>query len=374
MPNPTPAPFPPPAAGPVNPNDFAVVVGIGRYPDLGDLGGPRTDATEFAKWLCDPAGGGLDPRQVCLILSPDPALPPPSPPPPAHPIRDEILAAFDWLDTVAVANNTAQRGLQVGRRLYLFFAGHGFAPDGNQTALLMANATPQWVGYHVLGPAYADWFYRAGYFNEILLFMDCCREAYPLAPMNPPHFMNRTDPTAPNRVKRFYGYGTRWSKKSREREIPPGGPVRGVFTTALLAGLRGAAADRAGWVTSASLNDYLFQNMRTFLSEDDRQAPTIPKEPDISVYPTVDPTWVIATVAAPPTGEVQISPQQPGALAQLVDGKFQLVNPKTAGPPTWTFQVSPGLYLARSVAAAGMPILAEQSVTLSAGGSHHVQL
>jgi hypothetical protein len=56
-------------------------------------------------------------------------------------------------------------GAVVGRRLYLYFAGHGFAPTDTETALLMANATRTRGGHHIPGRSYAEWFYRAGYFN-----------------------------------------------------------------------------------------------------------------------------------------------------------------------------------------------------------------
>jgi Caspase domain len=355
-----------------NPTDCAVVVGINWYPDLDSLGGPLNDAKEFASWLIDqePGGGGTDDRRVRLILSP--AANGAAVLAPVRPVREEVLAAFDWLDDLAVENNEAGHGLRVGRRLYLYLSGHGFAPQDDQTALLMANATRQRVGYHVLGSAYADWFFHAGYFDEILLFMDCCREVYPLAPLNPPHFMPLTDPNAVNRVRLFYGYGTRWSKLSRERPMPPKNEIRGVFTSALMAGLRGAAADPGGRVTAGSLYSYLFQNMRTFLDPADQNVATIAKEPDLYVYPTPDNNWVIVDQLPPPAATVQIFSTTAGAVIQLLDGRFQPVATNQPGPPAWHFQVPPGLYLAREVAAGGMPILAEHTINLTAGGNPDV--
>ena len=47
----------------------------------------------------------------------------------------------------------------------------------------MANATPERVGstYHVLGQYTADGFFKARCFEEVFLFMDCCREVFPRA-------------------------------------------------------------------------------------------------------------------------------------------------------------------------------------------------
>jgi uncharacterized caspase-like protein len=244
--------------------DQAVVVGVGWYPNLDELKGPVNDATEFARWLTAPAGGGLCTPQVRLILSPPPGADPGA----ARPVAWQVQEAFDDLDAIARVNRANGRGLRVGRRLYLYFAGHGFAPHDpfaprdEHTALLMANASRERAGYHISGTGYADWFYRAGYFDEVLLFMDCCREVFTSAPLTVPHFSEVIDPDAPNRVLTFYGFATFWSRLSREQPMQQfNGMVRGVFTTALLAGLQGGARDAAGRVTGASLRNYLFYQM-----------------------------------------------------------------------------------------------------------------
>jgi hypothetical protein len=356
------------ANGPGNPSDCAIVVGVGRYPSLGDLGGPVNDAQAFIGWLTDPAGGRLDGARVRQILSPGDTSPGV-----VHPLREEVLDAFDWLDKLAADSDEQGHGLRAGRRLYLYFAGHGFSPQENQTALLMANATRQRVGYHVAGPAYADWFYHAGYFDEILLFMDCCREALPLAPLMPAHYLPIDSSRVVDRARLFYAYGTRWSRLSRERPMPPNNVVRGVFTTALLAGLRGEAADAAGRITSLSLNSYLFQNMRRFLAPADLVVPSVPKEPDIYVYPTPTDDWVLAEGLRPPSATARITPTGPATGVQLLDGRFQPTAPAQAGPPSWTFVVAPGLYLARGIAANGLPTV-ERPLTLQAGENPDVQL
>lgn len=358
----------PPLAPSRSATDCAIVVGISWYPYLGDLGGPLNDAKEFNAWLLDKSGGCVPENRVKLIQSPDSHGSPEN----VHPIQQELQQAFDWIDDLAANNLQNGLGRRVGRRLYLFFAGHGFAPQDNQTALLMANATQLRVGYHILGPAYADWFYHAGYFDEILLFMDCCRELCPRAPLNPPHFGSILDNRAAESVRRFYGYGTRWSKVSRERPMPPDNIVRGVFSTALLAGLRGAAADESGKVTSSSLYNYLFENMRTFLAPADMDAPTIPKEPDIFVFPKIDSDWVIVEGLAQPVATVRITSSEPNLTAQLRDGKFQLMASRQAAPQEWLFEVPPGIYEARIVADGGTRICGERTITLKAGGQFHV--
>jgi hypothetical protein len=50
-------------------DDYAVVVGLSRYPGLGNLNGPENDARNFAQWLEDENGGAVPGSQVKLILS-----------------------------------------------------------------------------------------------------------------------------------------------------------------------------------------------------------------------------------------------------------------------------------------------------------------
>ena len=52
-------------------DDWAIVVGLWVYPDLGNLTGPQNDANAFADWVRSPAGGGVPENHVRLILSSD---------------------------------------------------------------------------------------------------------------------------------------------------------------------------------------------------------------------------------------------------------------------------------------------------------------
>ena len=277
-------------------DDWAIVVGIWTYPDLGNLTGPQNDAKAFADWVRSPAGGGVPENQVRLILSSDFA--PADSASRAEPTPGHVEALFDELDDIAQRNKDRMEGLRVGRRLYLYMAGHGCAPILDESVLLMANATRRRAGYHIPGKPWANWFYRAGYFDEILLFMDCCRENYPQAPLNVPSYIDVTAPDAVDRGRRFFAFGTKWSRLARERPMDDG-TVRGVFTVALLEGLKGAAAEPDGRVTASSLSGYLQTNMKTFLTEIDRADPGIPKAPDVQVLPDIDDDFVIVTVAPP---------------------------------------------------------------------------
>jgi Caspase domain/TIR domain len=104
----------------------------------------------------------------------------------------------------------------------------------------MANATRRLV-YHLTGMPLADWFFRAGYFDEVVLLMDCCQERYEKVGVQVFPWVDLTAPEVMDRSQRFYGLAAQWSKRAREREF--NGVTRGVFTAALLAGVRGAACD-----------------------------------------------------------------------------------------------------------------------------------
>jgi len=99
-----------------------------------------------------------------------------------------------------------------------------------------------------------------GIFSEIVLFLDGCRTASgrEVAVQRPeiPYSGNRR----PEDVKVFYGFATLWGKLAYEDKIS--GSVRGVFSYALLEGLRGAAADANGVIRNQSLELYLNRRVR----------------------------------------------------------------------------------------------------------------
>ncbi len=157
-------------------DDRAIVVGICSYPGFTDLYGPENDAVAIYNWLLSPAGGDVPVENIELIITSQ-FNPPFMTPAEGKPTGVRIQEAFEKLQDLASANSDRGNGLRVGRRLWIYLAGHGFGPDANENALLAANATRIRSGsyYHVLGVYNADYVHFAGYFDEVLLFMDCCR-------------------------------------------------------------------------------------------------------------------------------------------------------------------------------------------------------
>src|SRR5438876_2528192 len=214
-------------------DDYAIVVGISSYPDISNLQGPENDARHFYEWLVAADGGKLPQNQAKLIRSSD--YPAAAGREDAKPIIEDINKAFEGLIEQGMKNHG-----KTGRRLYIFLAGHGLSPSLEESALLMANASQLFMGYHLPGHFYAQWFVASAFFDEVVLFMDCCRDTYLNVPMYTPPWTPVQTVDAAN-VNKFYGLATKWSHKSREQDID--GETQGLFTWSLLKALRGGAPD-----------------------------------------------------------------------------------------------------------------------------------
>jgi hypothetical protein len=76
---------------------------------------------------------------------------------------------------------------------------------------------------------------------------------------------------------------TKWTKNARERPIV--GVKRGIFTAALINGLKGAAAGPDGKITTTILADYLYNHMKEYMAPEDRDDPNVSNEPDLDYHP-----------------------------------------------------------------------------------------
>jgi hypothetical protein len=236
--------------------DYAVVVGIAKYPGLTDLAGPDTDAQAVYDWLVDQAGGGLDAENAELIRS---AQFDPVDPRDPKPASGVVKAAL-----VRIAAKTQQAP---GNRLYLYFSGHGFAPTLEEGALFTAEAS-QLAPFHVYAHSWLKAFRRAGLFRDVVLWMDCCMN-YQQSIMVDEADMRIAQSTKPPGPA-FVGLAAQ--TKSALEHTMADGKVHGVFTWTLLEGLRGGASDERGRVTGESLKAFLQSAMPEFLPEEARRA------------------------------------------------------------------------------------------------------
>ncbi len=327
-------------------DDYAIVIGLSSYPVLGDppahLNGPENDANAIVEWLtrAKPSGGGLDSSRIRLIRSSDSKSPPE-----AAPTRDELEKAFLWLDGLAKANQEKGHGRAVGKRLYLYVAGHGFSPNVNQACLLTGNATEEAVTANVFPTGWLQWLQDAQYFRELVLWVDCCMDRKVLASPTPP-------PLSPIGAggaggPRFVAFAAPRPLKAVEKPIPQDDHRwHGVFTWNLLLGLTGAAADATGRVTGRSLANWLCQAQLDWLDPAERISPEVAKTPEIVTQSEglvfargLLPAELEVTLRFPSAAEGQKArlwsgaPPQPGEWFTIAAGGHRL-------------RLTPGLYLA----------------------------
>lgn len=312
-------------------DDHAVLVGISRYPRLGDLHGAENDVMSFRDWLVSRTGGAVPPNQVSLIRSSDYEYR--NDPLCAQPTTGHVDLAFERLIDLGM-----REGGRIGRRLYIYMAGHGFAPSVEDAALLMANADRRRMGHHIPGRPYASWFRAAALFEEIVLLMDCCRKSYPRAPVRRPPW-GIVQKSSGSNVRYFYGFATHWTYRAREQARQGGDPIQGLFTQALLAGLYGGARDEYGNVTSASLESFIMSRLPHLAQEEEVPEPTF----------EYDHTQNIVFVAMPPPvrTSVRVSRARPGEAApiEIVGPNFEVIARHTLRDAAWAVDLSPGTYM-----------------------------
>jgi uncharacterized caspase-like protein len=334
-------------------NDWAIVVGVTRYPGLNDdLKGPENDAKSFGDWLIDKAGGDVPKEHVTLIVSS------------AYehtPMQFTILGRFKAMpsaseieyallgpEAVSEGLSRAHHGKKVGRRLYIYLAGHGFELEDDKgsthVVLCAANATREVAGNSIPGQLWATLYARSGLFDEVFLLMDCCRERFPRAPLRQPPLILFAQPDAKD--KWVCAFAAQWSKDTYEK--PFGSTTRGIFTTALLRGLRGEASTAKGEVTVASLSDYMMNNMKRLLTEQELADSTIAPEPNI--LPNIDPSTVIVLV--PPTKyrvSIRVGPADAGKTLTIYNGSGTVFQQTlTAGAPV-EVSLARGMYVAQII-------------------------
>lgn len=339
--------------------DYAIVVGITKYPALTPLDGPVADAEDFVRWLRHPRGGNVPDDNIKKILtSPNP------PPGKPRPKREDVDDELDAIYKLGVEND------KVGDRLYFYFAGHGFATSIQDAALLMANASSGTPGYNISGRPYADYFRTAAFFKEVVLFMDCCRENYFAKLTEPPYERIVGDKAG----LRYYGFATQWSRAAREGPWGPQGEKRGIFTLTLLDGLRDkvrrdakgqvSGAELAGYVIATIKKDERVQKLRA--PGDDPYKPEFDYDPDPDLdlkfnaplgepacNPDADGGMALEALAPPPLPPYLIRVKLTnGDAARQFDLLFNAQPPSipafTKTAAEWTWRVgTPGLYKLR---------------------------
>ncbi len=351
--------------------DHALVVGLSHYPAFETLDGPVTDAEDFYQWLIEKGGGDVPARQVKKILSKP--LKKKVSVTTGRPSSDEIDKFFVGLEDLSNKNLKKHAGRQVGRRLYIFLAGHGFALTPG-AGLLAANASISRPKFHVPGMDWANLFAAGFWFEEILLFMDCCRLTPTTFIPNPPGLQVAKNSNPALQCKRLYCFAAPHGRLALERKF--GQSTRGVFSQTLMTGLRGAAANPAtGEITSESLRGYLFNNMRSFLDPADLLRSEIAQEPALEPSTAeTGPSFVIATVTVK-NFPIRITPPA-NTIGKIInirdgmsrDGGLPIVRTTTSDGNVWELELPMGNYVVEIVG--GPPL---KTFIVRAGEDHHVE-
>jgi hypothetical protein len=221
---------------------WALVVGIDRYwSDAASLKGAVRDALSAREWLLDPAGGNVPPDNLFLVLAPAKESPDPG---------DEVEWEQGTKANITLAvNNLVQLSGGKGERLFFYYAGHGLTTrvsNRDESALLATDFTEVLTDNSIALRSLWEYF-ETLQFDDQFFFVDACRNeppwgdaAFELGRWTLPR---SRDPGLPP-VQQFILYATSPKLKTVEdRETP--GEEHGVFTAALLDGLRGKGAAKA---------------------------------------------------------------------------------------------------------------------------------
>ena len=319
------------------PTDYAIVVGIDHYqPEIQPLQGCVNDAKLFHAWLVSPDGGGLDPARAKLICSSAGSL---------KPVRDEIEDEF-----LRFYKHKIDTGQMVGRRLYLFFSGHGVTPptDENDCGLVLANSASPGILRALPGNLALRRLQWAGLFEQIVLLMDCCREVTGDidAHLGLP---DKKDPTLKGATY-LRGFAAQWHAQAAEREMDHPLDDRaprlwhGVFTHALLKALK-SGMDEHGEINSESLKKFIRRYVHDLLPADDNRRPEI----------LFDDERPIVFGSRTPI-EVSLQLSKPEESFEVLDGAG--LHPVSApvtkvGDLTYKIQLRPGRYLIQTPAGGG---------------------
>ena len=266
-------------------NDFAILVGVGDYPNAGygDLQGPRNDVEFLYDWLVDPLGGDVKPENIRKLVS---AKPPKKPMDADYPPTErEIWAALKEIVFAGAMEPT----LRLDGKLYLYFSGHGFSNFidlQNHAAMYTANADAA-QSSHVCGTRMVHWCAQAAAFGEIVLVMDCCRDKKVAKEIDPAPL----DPirnAAMSTVKKFEIYAVPFDGKAQEREFDVKGDgnkqMLGVLTYAFVRALH-CAPPTSGKRTAGAIKNFIEGTWGSIVGEDRIEAPEfiLPTRQDIEL-------------------------------------------------------------------------------------------
>jgi hypothetical protein len=214
----------------------------------------------------------------------------------------------------------ALKSARVSGRLYLYFSGHGFSSRdiarGDEAALYAANAAKDYY-QHIYGTYFARRAEAKALFKEIVLIMDCCRDAEANRAPIAPALANTPDDDLAADVQVLAIYAVPRGGKAHERAIEGRkGRVHGLLTHALVKAFEEARPTNDGQLSATRLRDHLKESWKTVCGGDD--APDIPK-----VHLPTSEMFFAAKNTGVGVRFTFAAAQPPGATLVLRDGKLK---------------------------------------------------
>jgi hypothetical protein len=300
----------------MNEEHFAILVGISRYAaqELQPLSGPLNDVDLLHGWLTLPEGGGVPAENVVRIVS-DEGAASARPADDYPPVFNDFMNAFVWI----VRNPAGGWRRRPRGRLYLYLSGHGFCArraSHTHAALHVANASRE-LTWNIYGTYFAQWARDHGLFGEVVLVMDCCRDAEILTePMVPPLRLP-SDVEAPQGVKLLEVYAAPRGGKAQERPIPTrGGQVHGLLTHVLVEALEHAAHGHKT-VSGSDLKGYFEERWKDVCGSQ-------PADPPQVILPPVGDIVFGRPPPAPLAQRFRLSRLQPGSRVEILGADLEV--------------------------------------------------
>jgi hypothetical protein len=222
--------------------EYAIVIGIDHY-DKKPLSGAVSDATAFAKFLADKKLVKDDPFFLRLLKSE---------------IQNNIVYGPEIDTALEEITKDARSRRTEKNRLYFYFSGHGIGNTFFNTALCL-RLWPGLINHCISGQDYTTGMMNKGAFDEILIFLDCCRENDTTIKGNSPlgDWQNKVGEKVP---KLMICNSTIYGKLSYEIDIDSN-QKRGAFTSFLIDSLNGDAdTERTGKISVVDLKKHIKDN------------------------------------------------------------------------------------------------------------------
>ena len=229
---------------------YALLVGLLKYPSVGDLKGTLNDLRDVCKWLEEDLNV---PRKNIIKWSDKP------------PNFQDPTAADFYKQLVKWDGEAKKNGPKLGKRLYVYYAGHGYSAVTSQQAMIMPLTTLATWDVVPIVPLRESLRLRA-HFDEIIVIFDACRDRLDYAVEAPWLDKPKNSPNS-GEVKVMSMFASRTGKKAKEVEFARG-EWHGVLTKAFLTAVKGYAADENDTIYAHTLRGFLFAAVKDQLGSD----------------------------------------------------------------------------------------------------------